>query len=193
MKKVELASKQDKLERNFQENLKILFTLMALSGKSDRAIAKILGISNTSLSRRRKNLEQKGYIKAYTIEPNLSKLGLGVVVFSFASTTDNLTQAQIEEVHKLIPKYPELLCLLEGQHLEGTNWFAATVHKDYNGFVEFSKKVKQEVTYYPPQPRIERHTIMFYTDKLYPKPFSFKNIESLFPFASSLNHKAIRQ
>ncbi len=184
-----LLSKQDTLDRKTEDNLKVLFALMALSGKSDRAIAKILGISNTSLSRRRRNLEQKGYIKAYTVEPNLSKIGLGVIVFSFASTTDKLTQAQLKEAHELAHKHPEIICLLEDQDLEGTNWFAITVHKDYDGFIRFTKKINQEINFIPPQPHLERHTIMFYTDKLYPKPFSFKNLESLFPFESSLDHK----
>ncbi len=182
-----LKSKQDRAERNFEQNLKILFALMALSGKSDREIAKVLGISNTSLSRRRRNLEQKGYIKAYTVEPNLSKLGLGVIVVSFASTTDNLSQAQLKEAHVLAQKNPEILCLLENQGLEGTNWFAITVHKNYDAFIEFTQKIKDDISGMY-QPHMERHAIMFYTDKLYPKPFSYKDLELLFPFASSPGH-----
>ncbi len=179
-----LVNTQDKSGKLNPLDLKVLFTLLSLSNKSDRAIAKILGISNTSLSKRRRRLEKDGCIKEYTVIPDLHSMGLDVIVFYFSSTSDMLTPAQLKESRELALKHPEVLCLLEEQNLAGTSWFAVTIHKTYDGFVELSKKVQEDVLSLHPQsqilPRYERHTLIFHTEKLFPKPFSFRNLELLF-------------
>ncbi len=182
-----LLGKQDTLDKKLLENLQVLFALMALCGKSDREIARILEISNTTLSRRRRKLEQDGYIKEYTIIPDLHKMGLEVIVFSFSSTTDVVTPVQSKEAHDLIQKYPEILCILQDQGLEGTNWLGITVHKNYDGFIDLSKKVQNELLSLHQPPHIETHTFMFHTDKMFPKPFSFRNMESLFQSVKPLH------
>lgn len=54
------SDKQDSYSQLNLQDLRVLFALMAQSNKSDRAIAKVLGISNTLLSKRRRKLEQEG-------------------------------------------------------------------------------------------------------------------------------------
>lgn len=173
-------SGKDTIDRKTQDKLRVLFALLALGGKSDRAISKILGVSNTTLSRRRRKLEQEGYIKEYTLIPNLHKMGLEVIVFSFSSTSEVVTPTQSKEAQELIRKYPEVLCVLEDQGLSGTNWVGITVHKNYDGFIELTQKVQKDLLALHPQPHIETHTMMFHTGRLFPKPFSLQNLEALF-------------
>ncbi len=181
-------SKRNALERKEQENLKTLFTLMALSGNSDREIAKRLGISHTSLSRRKKKLEQEGYIKEYVPVPDFYKIGLEVVVLSLASTTDIVTPMQFSEADEVAHSHPELLCLLVDRGMTGTQWFAVTAHKDYDDFIKFSKMVDKELSLLHKLPSLEVHSFMFHTDKMWPKPFSYRNLGSIFQSAKPVNH-----
>lgn len=175
-----LLSDQDNYNRKIYDNFRILFALMALGGKSDRAISNILGINNTTLSRKRKKLEQEGYIKEYTLMPDLHKMGLEIIVFTFASTTDAIAPTQTKEVRELMQRHPEILCALEDQGLESTNWVIVTVHKNYDGFIELSKDVLKESMSLPQRPHVETHSLMFHTGKPFLKPFSFRNLEGLF-------------
>ncbi len=173
-------STHDTLDRKALENLKVLFALMALGGKSDREIARILGISNTTLSRRRRKLEQDGYIKEYTIIPNLYKMGLDVIVFTFASTTEVITPEQTSKVRELMQRHPEVLCAIEDQGLESTNWVMISVHKNYDGFVELSKEVQKETLLLPQRPHVETRSVMFRTGNKFPRPFSLRSLNALF-------------
>lgn len=185
----EFFSKQVKVDKRTEENFRVLFALMALGGKSDRTIAKILGISNTTLSRKRRKLEQEGYIKEYTIIPDLHKMSLDVIVFSFASTTDVVAPVQSKEAQELAHKHPEILCLIEDQGLEGTNWLAISVHKNYDGYLELCRNVQKELLFLHPRPQMEVRTLMFHTGKQFLKPFSLRNIESLFKLSKPVNIK----
>ncbi len=167
-------------DKKTQDNLKVLFALIALGGKSDRVIAKALGVSNTALSRKRRKLEQEGYIKEYTIIPNFHKMGLNVVVFALASTTMCLKPEQEKAFAELMQKHPEIICMLEDQGLTGTNWAGITVHKSYDGFIEMYKELQKEASNIPQVP-LSVHTAVFRTGKLHPIPFSFRNMEPLFP------------
>ncbi len=183
-----LLSKKNTLNGKTQKKLKVLFTLIALGGKSDREIAKNLGISHTSLSRRKKKLEQEGYIKEYTPVPDLYKMGLGVIVLSFASTNDVVTPTQFKEAHEVAHIHPELLCLLEDRGMTGTHWFAVTAHRDYDDFIEFSRKVEKELSSLHQLPPLETHSFMFHTDKLFPKPFSYRNLGSIFQLTKPMHN-----
>ncbi len=170
-------SKQTSLDKKNQENLKVLFALMTLGGKSDRAIAKFLGISNATLSRRKRKLEQDGFIKEYTIIPDLHKMGLDFIVFSFAKTSDVITSAQAKEAQDLILKQPEILTVFMEQSLGGTNWVVVSVHKNYDSYLELSDRMQKESMF---RPNVETHSFMFYTGKKSPKPFTLRNLEALF-------------
>lgn len=170
-------SKQDTLDKKAQENLKALFALMSLGGKSDRAVAKTLGISNATLSRRKKKLEQEGYIKEYTVIPDFHKMGLDFIVFSFAKTSDVITPAQAKEAQELIQKQPEILCVFMEQSFAGTTWVVVSAHKTYNSYLELSDRMQKESMF---RPNVETNSFMFYTGKKFPKPFSLRNLESLF-------------
>ncbi len=170
-------SKQESQDKRKQEDLKVLFALMTLGSKSDRAIAKILGISNATLSRRKRKLEQEGYIKEYTIIPDLNKMGLDFIVFSFAKTNAVITPAQAKEAQDLILRQPEILTVMMEQSFAGTNWVVVSVHKNYDSYLELSDKMQKESMF---RPNVETHSFMFYTGKKSAKPFTLRNLEALF-------------
>jgi len=61
---------------------KLLFELMKDSHRSDRQLAKALGVSQPTVTRRRGLLEEN-YIEGYTIIPKLGKIGFEIAAFTF--------------------------------------------------------------------------------------------------------------
>ncbi len=59
--------------------LKLLSELMKNSRRSDRELAKTIGISQPTVTRVRQKLEKEGVIKEYTTVPDFSKLGFGIM------------------------------------------------------------------------------------------------------------------
>jgi DNA-binding Lrp family transcriptional regulator len=61
---------------------KLLFELMKDSHRSDRQIAKALGVSQPTVTRRRGLLE-KNYIEGYTIIPKFGQIGFEIAALTF--------------------------------------------------------------------------------------------------------------
>lgn len=61
---------------------KLLFELLKNSKRSDRELAKVLGVSQPTITRRRKELE-KTAIEEYTIIPKWEKFGYEIAAFTF--------------------------------------------------------------------------------------------------------------
>jgi DNA-binding Lrp family transcriptional regulator len=59
--------------------LRLVCELMKNSRRSDRELAKVLGISQPTVSRLIKKLEKDGIIKEYTMIPDFSKLGYEIM------------------------------------------------------------------------------------------------------------------
>ncbi len=188
-----IVSRQITLSGKENQNSKFTVDLLAQCGKTDREVAKVLGVNNSTLSKRRRKLEREGYIKEYTFLPDFHKLGLEVIVFSFSSTTEVVPEENSKLLRELAQNTPEMLCLFEDHDAAGTNWFAITVHKSYDDFVELSKKIQNELINLPRLPHIESKRLVFHTNKLGPKPFSLRNMEALFqptqPITSSKKRK----
>src|SRR5690606_30502835 len=99
------------------------------------------------------------------------------------SASGMITPEQFKNIHNLLRKYPEILCVFEDRGLTGTNWASITVHKNYDGFIELYKQVEEELlTLHRHQqiPPYETHTMVFHTNKLYPKQFSLRDMESIY-------------
>jgi DNA-binding Lrp family transcriptional regulator len=70
------------------------------SRRSDRELAKKLGVSQPTVSRTLKKLEKEGYIKEYTIVPDFLKLGyniMGVTLTKHAEPADSDKSTEIRK------------------------------------------------------------------------------------------------
>jgi len=118
-----------------QEKLnKLLFELIKNSKRSDRDLAKILAISQPTVTRLRKTLE-KDAIKQYTIIPNLSYLGFDIVAFIFSSSKE-LVHPLWEQGKKWAAQQPNVVFASTGQGADA-DALMVSVHKDYANFVKF--------------------------------------------------------
>ncbi len=84
-----------------KEKLKLLHELIKGARRSDRELAKVLKISQPTITRKRTRLEAEGLIQEYTIIPNVAKMGFEIVAFTFMSfnetTPELLEKAQAME------------------------------------------------------------------------------------------------
>lgn len=119
--------KQEKL-------IKLLFELIKNSKRSDRDLAKKLGISQPTVTRLRKVLEKEA-IKQYTVIPNLSYLGFDILAFTFARSKE-LVQPLWDEAKKWAEPQPNVVFVSTGQGIEA-DALMVSVHKDYGDFVRF--------------------------------------------------------
>ena len=78
-------------------SVKILQQLFRNSKKSDRELAKAIGISQATFTRRRKQLERK-IIQEYTITPNLWELGFEILAFTFVRSQSPKSKEGWEEL-----------------------------------------------------------------------------------------------
>ena len=72
---------------------KILFELMKDSHRSDRQLAKSLGVSQPTVTRRRAMLEEN-FIEGYTVIPKFGQIGFEMAAFTFLKSKLKLKQAK---------------------------------------------------------------------------------------------------
>src|SRR5512136_121910 len=128
---------------------KLLFELMKDSHRSDRQIAKALGVSQPTVTRRRGLLE-KNYIEGYTIIPKFGQIGFEIAAFTFLKTKlnhvkGNERDAALSKMKEWYLKQPNVIAVLDGQ---GMGWDAVCVslHENYTGFAEFLRLQNSELS-----------------------------------------------
>jgi len=112
---------------------------MKNSRRSDRELAKVLGVSQPTVTRIRTRLEKEGIVKEYTMIPDFAKLGYGLMSFLFVKVNkakpedfERARKGTAEEVHKNV--FPDLLN--EGGLGMGFDGITVTLHRDYSDYTK---------------------------------------------------------
>lgn len=126
--------KQEKL-------IKLLFELIKNSKRSDRDLAKILGISQPTVTRLRKILEREA-IKQYTIIPNFSYFGFDILALTFSHSKE-LVHPLFDKGKEWAKDQPNVVFISTGQGIE-VDALMISVHKDYADFVKFYQDFRRE-------------------------------------------------
>jgi DNA-binding Lrp family transcriptional regulator len=82
--------------------LKLLCELMKDSRRSDRELAKAVGVSQPTATRTRGKLEKEGYIKEYTIIPDFRKLGYNVMGVTLLKHNEPVNEERSAELRKAV-------------------------------------------------------------------------------------------
>jgi DNA-binding Lrp family transcriptional regulator len=118
---------------------------MKNSRRSDRELAKAVGVSQPTVSRLIKRLEKDGIIQEYTMIPEWYKLGYEIFALTFASLKPETTRQQIQQVRKegreLIHKVAlESVMVIQGMGMRH-QLAIASFHEDYSAFVDFKRMI----------------------------------------------------
>jgi len=122
-------------------SIKMLQQLLKNSKKSDRELAKAVGISQATFTRRRKQLEKK-VILEYTITPNLYELGFEILAFTFIRIREP-KENFIEKARQSLAKLHNIIFASGGEGL-GMEAMAISVHKDYTSYIKYISDARQE-------------------------------------------------
>ena len=113
--------------------LKLLFELMKKSKRSDREIAKIIGVSQPTITRMRQRLEKKGIVE-YTVIPDWKELGFEIIAFTFVKAT---RQPELDEkARKWAMKNPNVVFAAGGEGM-GMDCAMISFHKNFSDFSSF--------------------------------------------------------
>ena len=114
---------------------KLVWELLKNSKRSDRELAKILGVSQPTISRTRHKLEKSGIIKDYTIIPDFRKLGFEIMALTFFKMSPEFfTPKFLEKAKKESAKVPDdALLISTGEGMDMTA-VIISVHKDLRDY-----------------------------------------------------------
>lgn len=128
--------------------LRLIAELMRDGRKSDRDLAKKLGVSLPTVFRLRAKLKEEGYIKEYTIIPDFQKLGFQLVSFTLAKLKEHHEEEEISTARNTLremlkPENVTTLLCMRGFGAD-TDFITIAYHKDYRAYVEFVNLIKQQ-------------------------------------------------
>jgi len=120
--------------------MKLLLELLKDSKRSDREIAKIMGVSQPTISRMRQRLTDEGIIQEFTVIPDFVKLGFQIMA---VSSFKYKVAKDIEGLTKLMMARPNVIfsSIAEGM---GKNGIIISFHKSYPEFSKFISNLRTE-------------------------------------------------
>jgi DNA-binding Lrp family transcriptional regulator len=127
-------------------DLKILSELIKDSKTSDRTLAKKIGVSQPTVTRRRARLETTGVIKEYTFVPDFPKLGyhiMAITLFKYGTDVDAKDMAAAREKAKQIVKESPFEMVMAERGI-GIDYDGVTIsfHRNYGDFAAFREHIR---------------------------------------------------
>ena len=100
---------------------KLTLELLKNSKRSDRELAKILKVSQPTISRTRHKLEKSGVIQEYTIIPDFRKLGFEIMALTFFKMSPEFYSPEfLEKARKGAEKVPDAILISTGEGMRMT-------------------------------------------------------------------------
>lgn len=128
---------------------KIISELIKNSKISDRELAKSVGVSQPTVSRRRARIEQEELLD-YTAIPDFEKFGFEIMAFSFYSWTPEANKERVQNQEEILKKLHAFL----SEHLNiffssngrgfGMERMMISLHKSYTDYVKLMNDVQEE-------------------------------------------------
>jgi DNA-binding Lrp family transcriptional regulator len=172
--------------------LKLISELMKNSRRSDRDLAKALGVSQPTVTRTRIRLEKQGLIE-YTVIPNFSKLGYDLLVFTLAKRDLTKHPYDLEMAKKFHEMNPTFIFGAGGESA-GYDRIGISVHRNYT---EYAKYMQEGKTFWRDAMKINSFIVDLKSPTIV-QPLSFKTLaDDLRKHSTSLktgrsNQKAAR-
>jgi DNA-binding Lrp family transcriptional regulator len=128
---------------------KILWELIKNCRRSDRELAKVLKISQPTITRRRAKIE-KNLIEGYTAIPKWENIGFELIAFTFVKTNRKYSNrkkgsAILNGGKEWLMKQPNIAFASAG---EGLEWDGVIMsyHKSYSDYAQFKIKLDQDLS-----------------------------------------------
>ena len=117
--------------------MNLLLELLKDSKRSDRELAKVLDVSQPTVSRMRSRLVKEGIIRDFTVIPDFVKMGFEIM----AITCVKIKEKTINEMEKKAEEYmktqPNIIFAGGGAQGLGKNGLMISLHESYSDFSNF--------------------------------------------------------
>jgi DNA-binding Lrp family transcriptional regulator len=120
--------------------LKLLFELMKNAKRSDREIAKIIGVSQPTITRMRQRLEKTAIVD-YTVIPDWTELGFEIMAMTFVKAK-RLPEVT-EKAKKWAMNNSNVVFVAGGEGM-GMDYSMLSFHKNYSDYSNFIDNLKME-------------------------------------------------
>jgi DNA-binding Lrp family transcriptional regulator len=137
-----------KVERNMLKGteMALVSELMKNSRRSDRELARAIGVSQPTVSRMIKKLEKEGVVNEYTMIPDFRKLGYNLCAFIFLKLKAPIPPESIERareaVRERLSKTPFVILLLDRGIGLGRDGVMVCLYKDYASYAEHRNVIR---------------------------------------------------
>ena len=147
----------------------ILLEYLKDSNRSDRQIAKVLGVSQPTVSRMKSRLLEEGVVRHFSAIPDFAKMGYEIMAFSFVKFNMEQVMEIEEKTKEWMQSHPEIIF---SSRAEGMGMDAVTVslHKNYAEYTNFIMENKEKWGKF----MAEVHYILVDVGGDVTKPLSFK-------------------
>jgi len=155
-----------------ENDLKILFELIRGAKRSDRELAKVTGVSQPTITRARTKLEKEGFVREYTIIPDLMKLGYELLVFTFLSFAEDRPDLFVK-AREWTKNQPSVIFANNGEGC-GMNSIMLSLHKNYTSYTNLITQLKRD--WQPNLTSEQSFVISLNRSDLMIKHFSFRSL-----------------
>jgi len=122
--------------------LKLISELVKNSRRSDRELARVLHVSQPTVTRTRTRLEKEGMID-YSGVPNLAKLGYEIIAVVFGKRNYQKHPDILQKARDFAKRHPNIIFGADGIGF-GYDRISVSIHKDYSDYSKFMTELKAE-------------------------------------------------
>jgi DNA-binding Lrp family transcriptional regulator len=125
------------------KELRLVSELLRDSRKSDRRLAKTVGVSQPTVTRMRTRLEEEGIIREYTMMPDFTRLGYELLAFTFLKCERPLSEEQNRKIREKALATQEksassTIIVADGIGM-GSDRVIVTLHRNYSTYNEYTR------------------------------------------------------
>jgi DNA-binding Lrp family transcriptional regulator len=125
--------------------LRLISELIKDSRRSDRELAKAIGVSQPTVSRVRLRLEREEMIE-YSASPNLAKLGFEILAVVLGRRNyQKHPEIDIQKAKNYVRDHPNILFGASGNGL-GYDRISVSVHRNFSDYSRFMQELEAEWT-----------------------------------------------
>ena len=117
--------------------MKLLLELLKDSKRSDREIAKVLGVSQPTISRMRQRLVKEGVIRDFTVIPDFVKMGYEIMAISCFQINVTTMMEMEKKAREYMKSKPNIIFASGRAQGMGKNAVMISLHKSYSDLSSF--------------------------------------------------------
>jgi len=127
--------------------LRLISELMKNSRRSDRQLAKTLGVSQPTVSRLIKKLEKDGVVREYTMIPDFHKLGYEIMGITSIASHEQPSKEGFSEIRRMTSEveksHPHASLMAVSGTNHNKNRLFITLYEDYSAYAEAMRLTRQ--------------------------------------------------